>query len=92
MSKANKSVMKSFIQWEIAIVKFSAVIGAILGGVLFFFGNTLGQTVTDDSVGIVEALLYLLRTTLALFVLGSLLNVFFQIIGMITSLFKREKH
>ena len=91
MSKSNKPVMKSFIQWEIAVAKFSAIIGVILGVVLFVFGNSLGQTVTDDSVGLVEAVLYILRTTLALFLLGSLLNVFFQTAGFITSLLQRVK-
>ena len=91
MGKMSKSVFKSFIQWEIAVAKFSVVIGTILGIVLFVFGNTLGQTVTDDSVGVLEAILYLLRTTLALFLFGSLLNVFFQTAGFITSLLQRVK-
>lgn len=91
MADTNKYFMKSFIEWEISIAKFSVVIGGILGVVFFVFGNSLGQAVTDDTVGIVEAILYLVRTILALFILGSALNLIFQIFGVVTSLFKNEK-
>ena len=44
-------MMKSIIQWEISIAKFSAVIGGILGVVFFIFGNTLGQAITEKNMG-----------------------------------------
>lgn len=84
-------MIKSIIQWEISIAKFSAVIGGMLGVVFFLFGNTLGQAVTDNSVGFIEAILYLVRTIFALFLFGSVLSIILHILGALTSMIRSNK-
>ncbi len=80
-----KSPIRSFIQKEIVVAKLAATIGGLLAIVIFVLGNSIGQTVTEETVGLAEVLLYFLRTTFALFLLGSMLNLVFQIAGALTS-------